>query len=107
MRTIRVQHAAGPGILAVMAAPPASATAPVVLPELQRLAGHREATVFRRSQDGPIRITVLTLWTSMAVVAELAGADTEAAVVAPAARDVLADFNTRVEHFEPALHAEP
>jgi hypothetical protein len=43
----------------------------------------------------------------MAAVAEFAGADPEAAVVEAAARDVLADFDTRVEHFELALHAEP
>ena len=63
--------------------------------------------VLRRRQDGLIRTTVLTLWTSMAAVAEFAGADADAAVVKPAARDVLADFDARVEHFELALHAEP
>jgi hypothetical protein len=31
----------------------------------------------------------------------------DAAVVEPAARDVLADFDAPVEHFELALHAEP
>ena len=126
-----MQYAGAPGILGVMTAPsaspspapsvvrswsaratPAGADAYVahfrsaVLPELQRLRGHRGAMVLRRPQDGLIRITVLTLWTSMAAIAEFAGADTEAAVVEPAARDVLADFDTRVEHFELALHAE-
>jgi heme-degrading monooxygenase HmoA len=132
MRTIHVQHADGLGILTGMITPaaspspappvvrswsaratPAGADAYVahfrsaVLPELQRLRGHRGAMVLRRSQDGLIRITVLTLWTSMAAVAEFAGADTDAAVVESAARDVLADFDARVEHFELALHAEP
>jgi len=63
--------------------------------------------VLRRPQDDLIRITVLTLWTSMAAVEEFAGADADAAVVEPSARDVLADFDTHVEHFELALHAEP
>jgi heme-degrading monooxygenase HmoA len=130
MRSIHVQHVGGPGILAFMDTPPVPASASVVrswsarampagadayvahfrssvLPELQRLRGHRGAMVLRRSQDGLIRITVLTLWTSMAAVAEFAGADTDAAVVEPAARDVLADFDARVEHFELALHTEP
>ena len=115
MRTIHVQHAGALGILSGMTAPSASLPpAPyvarfrsAVLPALRRLRGHRGMMVFRRSQDGLIRITVLTLWTSMSPVAELAGADTGAAVVEPAARDVLADFDARVEHFEPALHAEP
>ena len=126
MRTIRVQHATAAGILSGMATPPASvirswsacatpagADAYVdhfrssVLPALQRRPGHRGAMVLRRRQDGLIRITVLTLWTSMAAVAEFAGADAGAAVVEPAARDVLADFDARAEHFELALHAEP
>lgn len=126
MPTIHVQHAAEAGILSGMATPPASvirswsaraiptgADAYVdhfrssVLPALQRRPGHRGAMVLRRRQDGLIRITVLTLWTSMAAVAESAGADADAAVVEPAARDVLADFDAPVEHFELALHAEP
>jgi heme-degrading monooxygenase HmoA len=78
-----------------------------VVPALRRRPGHRGAMVLRRSQDGLIRITVLTLWTSMAAVLEFAGADAQAAVVEPAARDVLADFDARVEHFELAVHAEP
>ena len=78
-----------------------------VLPTLRRLPAHRGAMVLRRPQDGLIRITVLRLWTSMAAVEEFARADPDAAVVEAAARDVLADFDTRVEHFELALHAEP
>ena len=78
-----------------------------VLPALRRRPGHRGAMVLRRSQDGLVGITVLTLWTSMSAVSEFAGADADAAVVEPAAREVLADFDTRVEHFELALQAEP
>jgi hypothetical protein len=63
--------------------------------------------VLRRSQDGLVGIIVLTLWTSMAAVAEFAGADAHAAIVEPAAREVLADFDTHVEHFELALRAGP
>jgi len=130
MRTIHVQHAGSAGILTFMSAPAGSPSASVVrswsaratpagadayvahfrsavLPALQGLRGHRGAMVLRRTEDGLIRITVLTLWTSMAAVAEFAGTDPEAAVVEAAARDVLADFDTRVEHFELALHAEP
>lgn len=126
MPTIHVQHAAEAGILSGMATPPASVIRswsarttpagadayvdhfrPSVLSALQRRPGHRGAMVLRRRQDGLIRTTVLTLWTSMAAVAEFAGADADAAVVEPAARDVLADFDARVEHFELALHAEP
>ena len=126
MRTIHVQHADGAGILSPMATPPASIVRSwsaratpagtdaypdrfrsTVLPALRRRPGHRGAMVLRRSQDGLIGITVLTLWTSMEAVSEFAGADAHAAVVEPAARDVLADFDTRVEHLELALHAKP
>jgi len=130
MRTIHVQHETGAGILSCMPTPSASPPASVVrswsaratpagadayvdhfrsavLPALQRRPGHRGAMVLRRPQDGLIRITVLTLWTSMTAVAEFAGDDADAAVVEPAARDVLADFDAHVEHFELALHAEP
>lgn len=78
-----------------------------VLPVLRRRPGHRGAMVRRRPQNGLIRITVLTLWTSMADVEEFAGTDAGAGVVEPAAREVLADFDTRVEHFELAVLAEP
>ena len=78
-----------------------------VLPGRQQRSSHRAAMVLWRRQEGLIRITVVTLWTSRAAVAEFAGADAEAAVVEPAARAVLADFDARVECFELALHAEP
>jgi hypothetical protein len=123
MRTIHVQHAAEAGILSSMAMPPASVIRSWSAPAtpagadayvdhsrssvLPRRPSHRGATVLRRRQDGLIRITVLTLWTSMAAAAEFAGADAAAAVVEPAARAVLADFDARVEHFELALHAVP
>ena len=92
MPTIHVQHAAEAGILSGMATPPASVIRswsarttpagadayvdhfrPSVLSALQRRPGHRGAMVLRRRQDGLIRTTVLTLWTSMAAVAEFAG----------------------------------
>ena len=77
------------------------------LPALRGRPGHRGAMVLRRSRDGLIEFPALTLWPSMAAVAEVAGADAEAAVVEPAAREVLADFGTRGDHFELPLHPEP
>jgi heme-degrading monooxygenase HmoA len=122
-----VQHGDGPGILTLVSGEAASTPASIVrswsaragadayvvhfrssvLPALRERSGHRGALVLRRPEDGLIRITVLTLWTSMAAVAEFAGADPDAAVVEPAARAVLADFDTRVTHFEVALNALP
>ena len=130
MRRIHVQHDGAAGILGSMArsAPPAAPVARswwaratpagadaylahfpgAVLPALRETGGHhRGALVLRRPEGGLVRITVLTLWESMAAVERFAGADGEAAVVEPAARAVLADFDSRVEHFELALHSEP
>lgn len=111
MRTIRVHHAGGAGILSGMAAPPASVMrswwARATPARADAYVDHFRSSGLRRRQDGLIRITALTPWTPMAVVPELAGAGADAAVVEPAARDVLADFGARVEHFELALHAEP
>lgn len=78
-----------------------------VLPALRETGGHRGALVLRRAEGDLVRITVLTLWESMAAVERFAGADVEAAVVEPAARAVLADCDTRVEHFELAFLSEP
>lgn len=125
-----MQHGDGAGILTLVSTEAASTPASIVrswsarataagadayvthfrsrvLPALRERSGHRGALVLRRPEDGRIGITVLTLWTSMAAVAEFAGADPDAAVVEPAARAGLADFDTRVTHFELALHALP
>ena len=132
MRRIHVQHGGRPGILTAMPrspesplrsasivrawsarATPAGADAYVthfrttVLPALRATGGHRGAMVLRRTHGDLIRITVLTLWDSMASVEGFAGSDREAAVVEPAARAALADFDTRVEHFELAVFSEP
>ena len=117
MRRIHVQHDGAAGILGSMArsAPPAAPVARswsaratpagaeaylahfqgAVLPALRETGGHRGALVLRRPEGGLVRITVLRLWESTA------------AVVEPTARAVLADFDSRVEHFELALHSEP
>ena len=78
-----------------------------VLPALRTLDGHRGAMVLRRAEGALVRITVLTRWESMAAVERFAGEDAEAAVVEPAARAALVDFDTRAEHFELLLHTEP
>lgn len=78
-----------------------------VLPALRATGGHRGAMVLRRTDRDLVRITVLTRWESMATVEGFAGPDREAAVVEPAARAVLTDFDARVEHFELAVLSEP
>lgn len=124
--------AAGPGILTTMPRSPESPASPAsiarawtaratpagadayvthfrtaVLPALRATGGHRGAMVLRRTHGDLVRITVLTLWESMAAIEGFAGPDREAAVVEPAARALLFDFDTRVEHFDLAVFTGP
>lgn len=72
-----------------------------VLPQLERTAGVLDATLERvQDDDGRIEIVVVTLWASLDAIRAFAGDDIEAAVVKPAARTVLADFDSRVRHIE-------
>jgi hypothetical protein len=71
-----------------------------VFPEIQRLPGHRGAYLLRRSVGNGIEFLVLTLWSSMDAVRKFAGPDPEKAVVEPAARAALSDFEETVAHYE-------
>jgi heme-degrading monooxygenase HmoA len=71
-----------------------------VRPQLERTAGFLDATLERVQDDARIEIVVVTLWASMNAIRAFAGDDIEAAVVEPAARAVLADFDSRVRHIE-------
>jgi heme-degrading monooxygenase HmoA len=74
-----------------------------VFPELARIAGHRDAQLLRRDLDGPVEFLVLTSWDSMEAVRRFAGDEPERAVVEPAARAVLSDFDESVRHYEVVL----
>ncbi len=75
-----------------------------VFPEVQALPGHRGAYLLRRSVDNSVEFTVLTLWDSMDAVRGFAGPDPERAVVEPAARAALSDFDETVTHYEVVVH---
>lgn len=75
-----------------------------VFPEVQALPGHRGAYLLRRSVDSSVEFTVLTLWDSMDAVRGFAGTDPERAVVEPAARAALSDFDETVTHYEVVVH---
>lgn len=71
-----------------------------VLPQLQRLAGFRGAQVLRcRRSDGD-EFMVTTFWESVEAIRAFAGADVEAAVVAPEAKALLGEFAERAVHYE-------
>jgi heme-degrading monooxygenase HmoA len=74
-----------------------------VLPELQRIPGHRGAMLLRKGAIDEIELVVLTFWDSMASIHEFAGKDASVAVVEPEARAALKTFDTHVEHFDLVL----
>jgi heme-degrading monooxygenase HmoA len=71
-----------------------------VLPELEMLDGFRGASLCRRAADGMVEFVSITRFDSFDAIRRFAGDDYERAVVAPAARAVLVDFDERVAHFE-------
>jgi heme-degrading monooxygenase HmoA len=77
-----------------------------VLPELARIDGYRGAQVLRRDLGDGVEFAVLTLWESMESVRQFAGADAATAVVAPAARRLLRDFDSTVTHYEIVLNTQ-
>ncbi len=77
-----------------------------VFPELRRNDGHRGASVLRRDLDERVEFVVLTYWESMEAIRQFAGNDAEVAVVEPAARAMLSDFDSTVRHHEVAFGSD-
>ena len=71
-----------------------------VLRELSRVPGYRRAELLRREDGVETEIVVVTRFESMDAIRAFAGADPEAAVVAPRARELLSRFEDRVRHYE-------
>jgi uncharacterized protein YciI/heme-degrading monooxygenase HmoA len=76
-----------------------------VLPELRRVNGFLGATVSVRHTANEAEIFVETNWRSLEAIRAFAGADLEAAVVAPEAAALLTSFDRRVSHYEMAISA--
>jgi uncharacterized protein len=77
-----------------------------VFPQIRSIPGHRGAYLLRRSVGNSIEFLVLTLWASMDAVRRFAGPEPEKAVVEPAARAVLSDFEEIVTHYELVAHED-
>lgn len=74
-----------------------------VLPELQRVPGYLGASVFVRRGANEAEVFVQTTWRSLEAIRGFAGADLEAAVIAPEAAALLKDYDRRVRHYELAI----
>jgi len=77
-----------------------------VFPELGSIKGYRGAYLLRRELREGTEFLVLTLWDSMEAVRKFAGAEPEKAVVEPAARAILTEYDDTVTHFEVVAHHE-
>lgn len=73
-----------------------------VLPELRQVDGYDSAKLLKREAAADVEITVITIWDSWAAIDAFAGADREAAVVAPNAAALLIDYDRRVRHCDVA-----
>lgn len=70
-----------------------------VVPELRKVPGFVGANLSRRQLGRQIEFLVLTRWQSMNAIRGFAGADTEKAVVDPAAIAALVEFDSAVHHY--------
>jgi mannose-6-phosphate isomerase-like protein (cupin superfamily) len=72
-----------------------------VRPQLEATDGFIDARVERVADDrGRIELVVVTRWTSLDAIRAFAGDEVDVAVVEPAARAVLSDFDSDVRHIE-------
>jgi heme-degrading monooxygenase HmoA len=74
-----------------------------VLPELREIDGYVAVNLLKRDTGREIEITVITMWDSWEAIDSFAGADRDAAVVAPNAAALLVDYDRRVRHCDVAL----
>ena len=68
--------------------------------EARSIDGFREIQVFRRDQGDDVEFVTVMWFDSMDAVRAFAGDDHEASVVPPAARELLARFDQRSQHYQ-------
>ncbi len=78
-----------------------------VIPELREQKGYVASNLLKREAGSEIEITVISFWRSLEAIDAFAGADREAAVVAPQAAAFLSSFDRRVQHYELAFADTP
>jgi heme-degrading monooxygenase HmoA len=77
------------------------------LPSIHTIEGYRGARVLRRTIGGEVEFVTITQFDSLEAIRKFAGADYEAAHVAPRARELLSRFEDRCQHFEIVFDDEP
>src|SRR5262245_29523752 len=76
-----------------------------VLPELKQLAGFEGLKLCQRPRQDGVEVLVMTQWQSMDAIKAFAGSEPEQAVVEPAAKAVLTQFDDFVSHYDVTLEA--
>jgi len=71
-----------------------------VFPSLTNIQGHQGAYLLQRETNGQVEFLAVTLWDSIKAIKNFAGEDEETAIVEPAARAVLADFDDFARHYD-------
>jgi heme-degrading monooxygenase HmoA len=73
-----------------------------VLPALRAIRGYRGGRVLRRETGDRMEVLVVTEWDSWTAIRAFAGDNPEAAVIEPAAKALLEEFDEVVQHFDVA-----
>jgi antibiotic biosynthesis monooxygenase (ABM) superfamily enzyme len=71
-----------------------------MFPSIHRVPGYLGADLLRREDGDEIAFVTITRFDSLEAVQAFAGEDYEQAVVEPEARELLARFDERSEHYE-------
>ena len=78
-----------------------------VIPELRAQKGYVASNLLKRKAGADIEVTVISFWRSLEAIDAFAGADREAAVVAPQAAAFLISYDRNVLHYELAFADTP
>src|SRR5262245_5463966 len=71
-------------------------------PGLAAIPGFVRASILHREVEGGTEFQIVTVWESWEAIREFAGADPEVAVVPPAVRAMMVEYDHRVVHYEVA-----
>jgi heme-degrading monooxygenase HmoA len=77
-----------------------------VFPTLMALPGHIGAYLLRRNVGERVEFLAITIWESLDAIKLFAGENPDVAVVEPAARAVLAEFDSFVRHYDVAYGSD-
>jgi len=71
-----------------------------VFSELTKIPGFQGASLLKREVEGSIDFLAVTTWESLAAIRGFTGDNIETAIVEPAARAVLSEFDEFAAHYE-------